>query len=530
MHISRKSRALCGMALSATVAAALSLAPAATSSASDPGNERSQTSKAGKAEKAAKKKTPDTTKLARQLVKKSDGPGANRHLVAFQRIADRNGGNRASGTSGYDASVDYVAGLLRNSGYTVTTPEFSYDERVSANGTLAVGGQTFALGLLQESDPAPPGGVTASMVVLPEDATTGCEASDFAGADVAGKIVVIRRGSCTFLVKAQNAAAAGAVHVIISNSATGADLLTGTLGEPAPVPVGFVDFTTGNALVPLSGQSAVANPSVEVRTTTSRNIVAQTRKGRTDNVVMAGAHLDSVDVGAGINDNGTGSAGLLEVALELGGNANVKNAVRFAWWGSEELGLLGSQAYVDSLTFEQQLDVALYLNFDMIGSPNAAYFVYDGDDSDAEGAGPGPYGSAQIEETFTSFIDGELGVPTRGTDFSGRSDYGGFIAVGIPSGGLFTGAEGIKTPEEAALWGGTAGVAYDPCYHSACDNLGNVDRTAFDRNIDAVAWSVGSYATTTEAVNGNLSKQETAAVRSSGARLAPTPVVDGDVR
>ena len=394
MQISRKSRALCGMALSATVAAALSVAPATTSSAQDSSNRQS--------------KKDDTTKLARQLVKKADGPGANRHLIAFQRIADRNGGNRASGTPGYDASVDYVAGLLRGSGYIVTTPEYTYDERVAADGTLVVGGQTFVLGLLQESDPAPVGGVTAPMVVLPEDATTGCEASDFAGTDVAGKIVVIRRGSCTFLVKAQNAAAAGAVHVIISNSATGADLLTGTLGEPAPVPVGFTDFATGNALVALSGQTAVADPSVEIATTTSRNVVAQTRKGRTDNVVMAGAHLDSVEVGPGINDNGSGSAGLLEVALELGGGAKVKNAVRFAWWGAEELGLIGSQAYVDSLSFEQQLDIALYLNFDMIGSPNAAYFVYDGDDSDAVGAGPGPYGSAQIEQTFSSFFADEL--------------------------------------------------------------------------------------------------------------------------
>ena len=506
MHISRKARALCGTALSVAVAAAMVVAPTTSSSA---------------------KKADDTTKLARQLVRKADGPGANRHLVAFQRIADRNGGNRASGTPGYDASVDYVAGLLRQSGYRVTTPSYTYDERVAANGTLAVGGQTFTLGLLQESLPAPAGGVTAPMVVLPEDADSGCQLTDFDGADYTGDIVVIRRGGCNFLVKAENAAERGAVHVIISNSATGADLLNATLGEEATLPVGYVDFATGNTLVGLSGQTATAQPSVEIRTTESRNVIAQTRKGRVDNVVMAGAHLDSVEVGPGINDNGTGSAGLLEVALELGGRAEVENAVRFAWWGSEELGLIGSQAYVDSLSFEQQLDIALYLNFDMIGSPNAAYFVYDGDDSDAVGAGAGPYGSAQIEETFTSFIDDQLGVPTRGTDFSGRSDYGGFIAVGIPSGGLFTGAEGIKTAEEAALWGGTAGVAYDPCYHIACDNLGNVDRRAFDRNIDAIAWSVGSYATSTEEVNGNVSAKRLKMMRAKGARLAPSPVLTG---
>ncbi len=506
MHISRKTRTRCGVALATTVSVVLAMAPSTTSAAP---------------------KAADGTKLARQLVKKSDGPGANRHLIAFQRIADRNGGTRASGTPGYEASVEYVAGLLRKSGYRVTTPEYTYDERIAANGTLVVGGQTFVLGLLGDSDPAPAGGVTAPMVVLPEDATTGCEAGDFAGADYAGTIVVIRRGGCTFLQKATNAAAAGAVHAIISNSTTGADLLNGAMGEPAPIPVGFTDNATGNALVALSGQTATASPSVETLTTTSRNIIAQTRQGRTDNVVMAGAHLDSVEVGPGINDNGSGSAGLLEVALELGGRANVKNAVRFGWWGSEELGLIGSQAYVDSLDFEQQLDVALYLNFDMIGSPNAAYFVYDGDDSDAVGAGPGPFGSAQIEETLTSFIDDQLGVPTQGTDFSGRSDYGGFIAVGIPSGGLFTGAEGIKTDEQAALWGGTAGVAYDPCYHSACDTLGNVDRRAFDRNIDAIAWAVGSYATSTEDINGNLSARRVQTLRVAGAEQAPTPNMAG---
>ena len=138
----------------------------------------------------------------------------------------------------------------------------------------------------------------------------------------------------------------------------------------------------------------------------NQNVIAQTHTGRADNVVMAGAHLDSVPAGPGINDNGSGSAALLETALKLGSSPNVKNAVRFSFWGAEEPGLLGSQAYVDSLDFEQQLDIAMYLNFDMIGSPNTGYFVYDGDDSDGEGAGPGPFGSAQIEQTFVDYLTG----------------------------------------------------------------------------------------------------------------------------
>ena len=196
--------------------------------------------------------------------------------------------------------------------------------------------------------------------------------------------------------------------------------------------------------------------------------------------------------------------------------------MRLAFWGAEERSLIGSTYYVDQLSFEQQLDIALYLNFDMIGSPNYFRGVYDGDDSDGVGAGPGPYGSAQIEALFTGYFDSRS-LPSEGTDFSGRSDYGPFIAVGIPAGGLFTGAEGIKTPEQAALYGGTAGIAYDPCYHAACDNLGNVNRTVLDQNADAVAFAVGRYALDTSDINGvgaNGAKASAAARKAKAERLA----------
>ena len=138
--------------------------------------------------------------------------------------------------------------------------------------------------------------------------------------------------------------------------------------------------------------------------------------------------------------------------------------------GRRGVDLVGSTRYVDRPDREERSRIALYLNFDMVGSPNPVFFVYDGDDSDATGAGPGPTGSARIEKTFEAFYAARHS-PFKGTDFSGRSDYGPFIAAGIPSGGLFTGAEGIKTAEEAATWGGTAGQPYDPCYHQACDTL-----------------------------------------------------------
>ena len=141
----------------------------------------------------------------------------------------------------------------------------------------------------------------------------------------------------------------------------------------------------------------------------------------------------------------------------------------------------------------------------MVGSPNHVFFIYDGDNSDAVGAPAGPPGSAQIEKTFEAYFN-SVGEPFKGTDFSGRSDYGPFIAIGIPSGGLFTGAEGIKTAAEAAIWGGTAGQQYDPCYHIACDTFANVNLDALDVNSDAIAYSVLQYAMNTSDINSQRGK------------------------
>jgi Zn-dependent M28 family amino/carboxypeptidase len=219
---------------------------------------------------------------------------------------------------------------------------------------------------------------------------------------------------------------------------------------------------------------------------------------------MIGAHLDSVNAGPGIQDNGSGSAAILETALQMA-KVKPRNKVRFAWWGAEESGLVGSTHYVNSLSQEELDSIALYLNFDMIASPNYGFFVHDGDDSDGVGAGPGPDGSAAIEKVFEDYYT-MIGQPFKGTDFSGRSDYGPFIAVGIASGGVFTGAEGIKTPEEAALWGGVAGSQFDPCYHQACDTFDNINPFALDVNADAVAYAVLQFAMNTQVVNGRRGK------------------------
>lgn len=226
----------------------------------------------------------------------------------------------------------------------------------------------------------------------------------------------------------------------------------------------------------------------------TRNVVAQTSTGRPDEVVLSGAHLDSVPAGPGINDDGSGTAAQLEIALRLGSAPPVSHAVRFVWFGAEEEGLLGSKRYVDDLSDEQRRDIAMMFNSDMVGSPNAAYLVYDGDRSDGGDGSEGPEGSAAIERLLTERL-ASLGVQARGAPFlSDDSDYAPFVDAGIPTGGVFTGDAGKKTPEQVALWGGRPGVAYDPCYHRACDTVANVDRVAFGRMLGALSFAVGSYA------------------------------------
>ncbi|RJL34132.1 M20/M25/M40 family metallo-hydrolase [Bailinhaonella thermotolerans] len=227
---------------------------------------------------------------------------------------------------------------------------------------------------------------------------------------------------------------------------------------------------------------------------TGYNLIADWPGGDPNQVLMVGAHLDSVTAGPGINDNGSGSAAVLETALEVARQGvNPAKHLRFAWWGAEELGLIGSRYYVNNLPVTERSKIKGYLNFDMVGSPNAGYFIYDGDNSDGTGSGPGPAGSAELERVLQGYFS-SIGVPTEGTDFDGRSDYGPFIAVGIPAGGTFTGAEGIKSSAQAAKWGGSAGVAFDRCYHRSCDTTTNINDTALDRNADAIADAVWDIA------------------------------------
>jgi Zn-dependent M28 family amino/carboxypeptidase len=455
-----------------------------------------------------------------KLLECTDVDGVREHQAALQAIADNNGGIRTSGTSGYDASVDYVVDRMTAAGYDVTVQPFQFNAFIQLGpSTLeqtSPGSVTYVEGidydLMTQTDAGDVTGLVTGVDLAlgtpawpnnPSTSTSGCDVADFVGFP-AGHVALIQRGACSFQLKAENAAAAGAVGAIIFNQGNSPDrqgVINGTLssGYAGGIPVQFATFARGTEWAGTPGLEMHLIVDVLRGETTSFNVLAESNSGDPDNVVMVGAHLDSVNAGPGIQDNGSGSAAILEVAEQMA-KVKPRNKVRFAWWGAEESGLVGSTFYVGALSQDEQDNIALYLNFDMIGSPNYVLFVYDGDDSDGVGAGPGPEGSAQIEKLFETYYE-SIGEPFKGTDFSGRSDYGPFIAVGIPSGGLFTGAEGIKTPDEAALWGGTAGDQYDPCYHLACDTFDNVSLNALDINSGAVAASVLTYAMNTESVN-----------------------------
>ena len=436
------------------------------------------------------------------------------HQAAFQEFADNNDdefypGTRAAGTQGYQDSVDYVAGLLEDAGYSVTLDEFEFQFTFPAVlEQLTPVDADYETGAFTGSGA---GDVTGP--VIPVDinlegdraSTSGCEAADFTGLNFTGPndIALIQRGTCTFGVKAENAEAAGAEAVIIfnqGNDPTRMDLIVGTL-EPSVVtiPVVGASFDQGVALAqPGSTAHILVIPS---ETRTDVNVIAEkTGKKNPNNVVMSGAHLDSVTEGPGIQDNGSGSAALLETALQMD-KMTTPNTMRFAWWGAEELGLVGSTAYVEGLPQAELDKIAMYMNYDMVGSPNYIFMVYDADQSSFEAPVVVPPGSEAIEDVYESFYTRE-GEPYDDSAFSGRSDYQAFIEAGIPSGGLFTGAETVKTEEQAAIWGGTAGAQFDPCYHQACDTFENVDLHALDVNSDLIAYAQLEFAYSTESING----------------------------
>lgn len=305
----------------------------------------------------------------------------------------------------------------------------------------------------------------------------GCEEADYPS-DLSGAIALIERGTCPFGTKSELAGKAGAIAAVVYNNEQGE--VSGTLGTPSPNHVATFGISDTDA-APYVQQlkegkkvDSIAYIDATVDTIETTNIIAQTKGGDPQNCVMLGGHSDSVPEGPGINDDGSGTLTLLEVATQLT-KYSVNNCVRFAWWAAEEEGLLGSDYYVSVLSEEENLKIRLFMDYDMLASPNFAYQVYNATNA------VNPAGSEELRDLYTEFYTSH-GLNFTYIPFDGRSDYDGFIRNGIPGGGIATGAEGVKTKEEQAMFGGNVGDWYDPCYHQLCDDLGNVNATAWDIN------------------------------------------------
>lgn len=430
-----------------------------------------------------------STKPLQKLINAKDLLKQAAKLQSF--ALSKNGANtRAFGGYGHNKTINYIYEEVKKLGkwYDVQFQPFvqSYSD---SRGTLKIEGKEVPFFAARRSPETE--GLTG---VLGAAIGEGCNAGDFPAANqLKGKIVLLSRGNCTITLKSQLAGAAGASAVLVYNNVVGTILDGRVLDQPGLVPTGALSNELGLKLLARVNKGEKINAKLSINTIVEErrtyNVIAQTKSGDPNNVLFVGGHSDSVPIGPGINDNGSGSIGLLEVLIKLK-NFKLKNAIRFGWWSAEEFGLLGAAYYVSQLTPEENLKIRGYLNFDMIGSPNYILGVYDGSGKAFNLTGPA--GSDLFQYTFEDyFTRAKRGsVPTA---FTGRSDYGPFLEVNIPSGGLFTGAEGIKTKEEKRLFGGSEGRPYDENYHQPGDLIGNLNVDALVENTKAIADSVAKY-------------------------------------
>ena len=408
------------------------------------------------------------------------------HLEALEAVAERNNRTRAAGTPGYSESVAYVVRQLRAAGLRPRRKNFSFQyfretkptvfERVSPGLVRYARNRDFLT--MRYS-----GGGNVTAPVVPVGGAGGCADSDFSGF-ASGAIALMRRGGCPFSQKAGIAQAGGASAALIANDGLPgrtAPLSATLFGPGTRIPVLVISSGVGSELTQLAQAGTVrVHLDLSVATTTARaaNVIADL-PGRQSGVILLGAHLDSVANGPGINDNGSGSATVLEIARQARRlHVRPKHGLRFAFWGAEELGLIGSRSYVQSLSPRQRRGIRGVINLDMVGSPNSDRIVYDGDD--------GPSGSRKIENAFRAYFAARH-LPVEQESLGGSSDHASFADVGIPVGGLFTGADDLKSPASARRFGGSANLPFDACYHKVCDTPANVDVRMLGQMADAAA-------------------------------------------
>ena len=445
------------------------------------------------------------------------------HMQEFQRIADENPSpadlhpSRNSGEPGYKASVDYVAQVMKDAGYDVRIQpyKFTYFAYITRPTFSEVSAPAHDYALNAEWNPGQSTGTAhaeiqpAGGIVIPPSATpsssSGCTMADFSDF-VPGRIALIQRGGCNFGVKVLNAQAAQASGVIIFNEGnpTRTDVLLGSLADAAgntiipTIPVAFTSFAIGEDLYNQYGEAVKAATSLPVMNLSIQaivdpnaddyNVIAESKGGDKNHVVVVDAHLDAI-YGAGMLDNASGSATILDVAQKMK-NVTPRNKLRFSWFGGEELGLLGSKYYVDNLSSNDLSHIGYDLDADVTATPNYLIGVLDP-------AGPDLFGrtvttkfpnrvykaSNVSRDQSVAYFDSiglkhELLSPTGTDAFS-------FNEAGVPASGLLTGQDCCKTQQEVDMFGGHTGN-YEGnvpgidggCVDNPflwCDNLSNND-------------------------------------------------------
>jgi Zn-dependent M28 family amino/carboxypeptidase len=449
---------------------------------------------------------PPASRLTEVLAGRVTSEAMLAHLKELQRIADANGRARPAGSPGAAGTIDYVAKALRDKGFDVQTPEFDRLDTVSqGNPKITVAGRSFPVVQASILVTTPLAGLTGPLVrpAIP----AGCAAGDYRNPLPKGAIAVVDDTACSAVDKQNAAVAKGAVGVlIVSGAKNGAP--RGLFGHGyyngLTVPVAVI---TPEADAALRKSNAPVQLRLDGKTVkvTSHNVIAQTKTGNQHNVVMVGAHLDSAPGSPGINSNGTGVAAVLQIALEMGPSPAVANAVRVAFWGGDQATTQGAMHYVFGLERDPLNDIALYLDVDTIGSRNAGFFTYDGDQSGTPGKDFAPddipVGSAGVDRMLSGYLN-LAGKRPADIQLTTAMDISSFLAAGVPIGGVTTGGTQQKTPAQVRLWGGSAGQPFDPNYRTAKDSLDNVDPAALGAVASAVAETIAAYAESTDGVNG----------------------------
>ncbi|KAK6533817.1 Leucyl aminopeptidase yscIV [Orbilia ellipsospora] len=420
-------------------------------------------------------------------------------------IAQRNNGNRASATKGHYETVDWIEKYIPKEYFNIERQYFNFTRMVYDGDSLIVDGKPLAQ-VVGFANGGRNGTVTAPLIKI---SNFGCNATDYPAA-AAGKVAFVKRGACELGFKAAQASKAGVAGLIVQHDQPELPKESnGELGRPwvgaphfynaAEFPITVViSKEEGDALMDRQERNASKKGSMlEANVTLTSlirndtqlipNLIATTKGGNQNAIITIGVHTDSVIDGPGINDDGSGIIAAIEVLRALATTkSSVNNALRFCFWAGEEDGLLGSSYYVDHLSDKEAAKIVMNLNFDMIASPNYVWMVYDGDASDysSEFASPA---NGLVEKEFKEYFK-TIGIDTIPREFNGRSDFASFLMRGIPSGGIFTGGDDIKTEEQKKNFGGTAGEFLDRCYHQACDGPANLNYDAFVTGTKAMAY------------------------------------------